>query len=525
MLKAQTSDYAAGPEPMSRNELNLPTRAFEGLLVILGIRTCLARTAAIVLLLCLMAPTNSRAQSETPKQVPVTAFNVQATPEPSPALRYRLLPPFADLTPGNAALLYTKISVGYDGDHSPGWYNLNQKIAEWMDLSFDMLPRAEVETVVNAHSSRLADADRAARMETCDWQLPIRTEKPWQVLLPEVQGLRNIARLLVLRVRLEIADRKYDAAIHTLQTGLAMARHVAEQPTLVSGLVGIAIANLMFNEVGDLMRAPDAPNLYWAIMALPRPLVSLRQGLEQEQALLEFTFPKLRDLQNAQLSPDQWRQQLVYAAQLTSEFADGALADVAPSVSAEVLATGMAIKAYPRGKRLLIAAGHSAEEIEKLPVAQVVMWSVISDYRRLRDDAFKWYYVPYWQQGAGPQQANREIQMAESALQGYPFTGLIAAPQQAGLAELRVERLVAAHAAVEALRMHAAAHGGQLPAQLSDVTIAPVPLDPTTGRPFVYSVSGHTAKITSAAPPGRDPTYFGLHFEVTVQSRDTAPTP
>ena len=397
-------------------------------------------------------------------------------------------------------------------------YELDNKIIDWMDLSLDKLPRAEVGRVINDNASRLTQADRAARMETCDWQLPVRTEKPWQIELPEAQGIRYIARLLVLRHRLEIADRDYDAALHTLQTGLAMARHIAEQPTLVSGLVGVAIANLMFNEVGDLMRTPSAPNLYWAIMALPRPLVSLRPGMEQEQTWIDFTFPKLRDLQNARLSPEEWREQLVSAARLTSE-----LTDAPHSVPAEVLAAGLAVKGYPRGKRLMIAAGHTAKEVEKLSVAQVVMWAMITDYRHLRDEAFKWYYVPYWQHGAGPQQAMHEIQDAESALQGYPFTSLISAPQQAGWAELRVERLVATHAAVEALRMHAAAHDGQLPAQLSDITIAPVPLDPTAGRPFVYSVSGHTAKITSAAPPNRDPTYFGLHFEVTIQPRDAAP--
>ena len=108
---------------------------------------------------------------------------------------------------------------------------------------------------------------------------------------------------------------------------------------------------------------------------------------------------------------------------------------------------------------------------------------------------------------------------------GHPFTSMISAPAAAGWAEVRGERTVAAHAAVEALRMHAAAHDGQLPAQLSDVTIAPVPLDPSTGKPFVYSVAGRTAKITSAAPPGRDPEHFALHFEVTILPRDAAQAP
>ena len=232
---------------------------------------------------------------------------MHATSEPSPALRYRLLPPFADLTPGNAAIIYTKISVDYQAQRSRMVYELDNKIIDWMDLPLDKLPRAEVERVVNDNASRLAQADRAARMETCDWQLPVRTEKPWQIELPKAQGIRYIARLLVLRARLEIADRKYDAAIHTLQTGLAMARHVAEQPTLVSGLVGVAIAGIMFNEVGDLMRSGMRLTCTGRLPRYPRRLVSLRPGMEQEQTWLDFTFPKLRDFENARLSPEEWR--------------------------------------------------------------------------------------------------------------------------------------------------------------------------------------------------------------------------
>ena len=43
--------------------------------------------------------------------------------------------------------------------------------------------------------------------------------------------------------------------------------------------------------------------------------------------------------------------------------------------------------------------------------------------------------------------------------------------------------------AIEALRMHAAATGS-LPEKLDDVTIVPVPSDPATGGPFLYTRDG-----------------------------------
>ena len=80
---------------------------------------------------------------------------------------------------------------------------------------------------------------------------------------------------MALKARLEIADRKFDEAIHTLQTGYALARHVGQGGTLIHGLVGIAIGQLMSARVQELVQQPGVPNLYWALTALPQPLIDL----------------------------------------------------------------------------------------------------------------------------------------------------------------------------------------------------------------------------------------------------------
>ena len=43
--------------------------------------------------------------------------------------------------------------------------------------------------------------------------------------------------IVALRARLQIAEGKYEEAIASLQTGYGMARQLAEQPFLVSGLI------------------------------------------------------------------------------------------------------------------------------------------------------------------------------------------------------------------------------------------------------------------------------------------------
>jgi hypothetical protein len=452
---------------------------------------------------------------DTTNMAPVTKFVVRATPEPVPALKYRLLPSFLDLKPGNAAIVYTKIAVEFQGPLSDQAREIIEKIADWQEVPAEKLPRAEVEAALAMHAERIKEAGRAARMETCDWQLPVRGDKPWTIMLPEVQGIRSVARVVILRSRLAIADGRFDDALYDLQTTFAMARHVSQGPTLVNGLVGIAISGIGFREVEGLMRAPNAPNLYWAIMGLPRPWIDLRPAMDAETHFIDFSFPKLQDVDSARYSADQWREQLVgVAANMAS------LLEIAPPASAvapEYIAAGFAIKTYPRGKKLLIAAGIPVADVEKMPVAEVALRGMMQDYRRVRDENFKWSYVPYAQRGDGPKRAAKEIENATAHVEGYPFVSLLSAVSAVSLAQVRSERLVAIHAAVEALRIHAAAHGGQLPARLSDVTLAPVLDDPLTGKQFGYTVTGRTAAITSPAPAGLDPAHFALEYELTIQ--------
>ena len=66
----------------------------------------------------------------------------------------------------------------------------------------------------------------------------------------------------------------------------------------------------MSNQVQQFIQQPDAPNLYWALSTLPRPLVDMRPGAEAESNILYLQFPELRDLDKKKLSPEEWRELL-----------------------------------------------------------------------------------------------------------------------------------------------------------------------------------------------------------------------
>src|SRR5262249_62324021 len=73
-------------------------------------------------------------------------------------------------------------------------------------------------------------------------------------------------------------------------------------------------------------------------------------------------------------------------------------------------------------------------------------------------------------------------------------------------AQGRLEQRIALLRHVEALRLYAAAHGGKLPAKLSDCPV-PLPDDPFTGKPFRYEADGPTAHLRGGE----------VHYEVTLK--------
>ena len=108
-----------------------------------------------------------------------------------------------------------------------------------------------------------------------------------------MQELRGLGRFLALKARLEIAEGRLQNALETLKVGYQLAHDVAIPPTLINDLVGIAIANLMNNQLIELIKAPGSPNMYWAIAQLPDPFIDMQPAMEYEKLLPVKMFPFL----------------------------------------------------------------------------------------------------------------------------------------------------------------------------------------------------------------------------------------
>ncbi|HEV3203852.1 MAG TPA: hypothetical protein VGY77_05685 [Gemmataceae bacterium] len=439
-------------------------------------------------------------------------LTLRPAPAPTPSLKYKLLPELEDQSPGNAALLYYRA-------YSPEWQTYKRdpeiydKLDKWLSTPVKELPRQEVNWILQ--SQLLKEVDLAARREFCNWELTARLRKEsFRLLLPDIQGFRDFAKLLSVRARLEMAEGNYDNALYTLQSGYSLGRHLGEGPTLIIGLVGLAIGSVMTEQVETFIQQPDAPNLYWALTALPRPLVDLRKPFEGEKLNMDSAVPDRKELETVVMSPEQMQAKVDKLIEIFQ------LGEHGPPTEAKIYFTALVLKNYSHAKRYLIDQGRKRELIEAMPAPQVVLIYSLNQFDRLRDGLFKWYHVPYWEVHQGLRQAEEDIRNARETMEeGIPLAStLLPALQKVHFAQARLDRRIAALRCVEAIRLHAAAHDGQMPFALKEITEVPIPIDPVTGREFDYRREGTKAILSAAPPPGEAPaSFYSLRYEITLK--------
>ena len=147
-----------------------------------------------------------------------------------------------------------------------------------------------------------------------------------------------------------------------------------------------------------------------------------------------------------------------------------------------------------------------------MPASQAVVLYTSLRYDELRDAMFKWFHVPYWQAQPGIEQAQKRITHSGES-EPIPLASvLLPAVAHCQVAMTRTERRLAALRAVEAIRMHAAAHDGKLPKSLGEISDVPVPVNPFTGQAFPYRLVGDTAVLAAGGPEQSRPREYRIRL-------------
>ena len=479
-----------------------------------------SRIAAVVLALAGVnaVPSMASAQgtgiaSQPAKSKPeVKAIELEVSPMPAsaPVFRYRLLPRESDRTPGDAAPIYLRLSTE---DNEEARRQLREKPHEWLQLPPDKFPKVEARAFVDQFSKRLRQIEYGSRRRTCDWNytVPEEGDRVFEISLPDAQEMRVWGRLVALKARVEIAEGKFAEAARTFETGFSFARQVGEGPFFINVLIGISVGSQMLALVDEWIDQPNAPNLYWPLTALPRPLVPVRDSMEQEQKPLDTFVPELDDLERPRADAE-WslllsrlHARMSYFRNLLAAGGDSNQAYPSRALDPESFKASLLpeARAFVKDRR---------GSIDGYADDRLIMLYAADRYREFRDDLFKQAYLPVPDSSALWPDADKRLHALKASPLGLfaQFAPAVAAVQSA---ECRLDRKVAALRAVEAIRIQAHADGGKLPESLAKVTAVPVPLDPSTGKPFEYRLDGDTATLTS-------PLFLGtrLTYRVTLRN-------
>jgi hypothetical protein len=431
-------------------------------------------------------------------------LTVRPMPAPKPALKYQLLPELRELKPGNAAQNYLKCFM------EQRFFFFNKEAAAER-ARYEVMPLGELpaEKLRQYGGSILRQADWAARLDAVDWQALERIQNGgMESLADELGPLQDLAAVLHVRFRAEVAAKHFDDAVRTAKTMFALARHLGEHPTEVADLVGMWVAHLSLGTLEEMVQQRGCPNLYWALTDLPCPLLDLRKGAQGDRTLVAADLRSVRD--DASMTDSEIEKFVSHLSGVMGyarEQAGLAPRNVRGRLQARVKDTARVSAARQR----LVEAGYATELVKTFPPTQAILLDEKRDYEIQRDERMKLLAVPLWQIDTVAGGEDRA-----SDLDGL-FADFLPHIVKLRRAQGRLTQQVSILRHVEALRLYAAAHDSKLPAKLSDISV-PLPVDPVTGQPFVYYVDGAAAHIRGSSLPGddRDPGY-NVHYQVSVQ--------
>ena len=417
---------------------------------------------------------------------------------PSPALRYRLLPDFAQQTSGNAAPVYVVAFAILPRDAAAA-----DRLGALLSVPLDQLRAKDVAPLLKDYEGAFEQLRLAEQRDHCRWGLPYREQGP-RTQLPFLTSSRKLAVALAVRARWQISQREYDDAIETLKSGFALARAVETDAMLMQCMVGVGDDKMMLDVVAELQQSPGAPNLYWALANLPTPLVDARSAFAIQRLWSMEQVPVLAGQRVEQIDSKILRDFYYRIRGQEDQSQDAPL-------EARVAKWMVTVAHYCAARQYLSSVGVQNDALDQMPAESLLAIDWIHEAQTWNDDVYKWLALPYWQSHAAIEKAEENLAASDSA-QANPLMsfspGVAAALKQIA----QVERQRAMLQTIESIRAYAKLHSGKLPQSLDDLTETPAPPDPMTGKPFEYRADGTSA--TLAADGGDAKTSIAYHIQL-----------
>lgn len=431
---------------------------------------------------------------------------IYAAAEPDPPLRYRLWPATVKQKPHDAtpfvlrALLLQHQAIHRDPESAAEY---NEEYGRYNDAAVDELPRDEVRRFLQRYGEpALKELERAENRMGVSYDLGLNElsiSEAVSTLLPEVQEMRNLARLLQLRARLAIAEERWADAVDDLRLGLRLSEFAGQTSDfIVTRLVGMAIAGMMLSTVEEATRLPDSPNLYWALTTVPASrLFDATNAVEYELDFWGRLYegdPLSEDPVGAEAS----RRELVRLF----ESALGMFAGrPTPDVEVQRMLVGLAVVTYGEPSREMLAETPEwADRADQLSAPEAVWRAVALKLQRARDEKLKWLRLPATSLRS---RAEADGEPTRTVTWNDPI-GVLAQMNTVAATAVRkssdhLRQRLHFLITIEAIRTDAASRG-ELPETLEELGPVPAWDDPITGEPFEYRRTSTMTGTLSRAP-------------------------
>ena len=428
------------------------------------------------------------------------SFTIAPSAPPVAALKYKLLFGAVDRQPGNAAVYYLNAMLLETDERNKDLDKAEDALEHGDNARFQQVMASFQPTYI------MQKLESGAMCDSCDWQPEVRRRGMF-ALLPYLNNARSLARLAKLNAEFQMRGGSPDQALATFRIGYELGKNVGRDPVVISMLVGVGIDRLMDNGVMDLMRRPDAPNLYWALVGLPPAREWFIQAMDWDRLFPMKEFGKLADASPDDLSGDDWQailDRMTKDVQATHQPGGTKQPDFSKDNGSADLPAAQSY--YAETRRV------TADEAAKEDFSKVLGIYYYEQYQTAIDEGTKYSRLPYPVALSRLERVDEQNDKLEKLHPANPFLQLVPHYRKALLTCALADREVAAMADVEAIRSFAAANNGQLPAHLADIFDTPAVEDPLTGKPFDYRVENGAATISDSVPESHS-----LKYVVRIQ--------
>lgn len=476
----------------------------------------------------LLVPQSDTTQPEVPEPTKVELMVMHAKAAPDPLLRYHFWPLADQRRDENAMPLVSRALMLSLQVSDEAKAKFSERYGTLMETPLKDFPQAEVRDLLSAYSAALGEMKRTENLMGLDYGLQLDElsfSETLGTLLPEVQELRQLARLVALRARLAMSEGRWDDFVDDCRLGFRIAE-VAGGSTdfLISRLVSLAISGMIMENIAEAIQQPECPNLYWALAVLPEhQLFDTRDAIEYESVIYSRLLASADPLGDQTIGAESARARIkeIVGSVLEISGIEPLFGSDSPpdnQTASQLLAGLYTIVCTEPARDFLADSSSWKGRVSELSSSEAVLRAAKMKAQGWRDHWIAWSMIPpdAWKEYES--ERNSRLRSAKAVFDPMEFVlpSLNPDVSAAHAAGQRVRQQRNLLLTLEAIRMNAAAKNG-LPQTLKNLRPVPTWNDAITSTSFGYQRTSATTATLERAKRWKSDKETKIQIELKVK--------